>query len=127
MATATREEALYWCVNMDCDFKKPVYNPPGGWMWAENPDKSLVLIPVFTLTDVGNDITFDEVEKFRLTIPKFLNQQEAEKWVSYNKADVGKEGTLPPPGWYFVKDKEEKLWLYPVPANHDDTKNIQIN
>ena len=62
MADATRSEALNWCRDKMCDFKTPVYPPPSGWMWAESGD-ALVLAPIFTMTDQGDEISSVEAEQ----------------------------------------------------------------
>ena len=56
---ATREQAIDWCKAKMCDFKTPVYPPPEGWMWADSGDR-LVLSPIFTTTDQGDEITSAE-------------------------------------------------------------------
>ncbi len=60
MTDATRQEAINWCRTNMCDFRNPVYPPPSGWMWAESGD-ALVLAPIFTMTDQGEEITSVEV------------------------------------------------------------------
>lgn len=60
MSDYTREEAIQWCRENMADFYTPVYPPPSGWMWAESGE-SLVLSPIFTMTDQGDEITSVEV------------------------------------------------------------------
>lgn len=60
MSDYTREEAINWCIEHMADFVTPVYPPPEGWMWAESGDQ-LVLAPIFTMTDQGDEITAAEV------------------------------------------------------------------
>jgi len=50
-----------------CDFKTPVYPPPSGWMWAESGD-ALVLAPIFTMTDQGDEISSVEAEQVIATL-----------------------------------------------------------
>lgn len=59
MADATRDEALNWCRQQACDFRTPVFPPPQGWMWADSGE-ALVLTPIFTMTDQGDEITTAE-------------------------------------------------------------------
>jgi len=46
---ATRKEAIDWCLEKGADFITPVFPPPKGWIWAEDPD-GLCLTPIFTNT-----------------------------------------------------------------------------
>ena len=57
---AARQDAIKWIREKMCDFKNPVYPPPSGWMWAESGD-ALVLAPIFTMTDQGEEICSVEV------------------------------------------------------------------
>lgn len=61
MKDLTRKQALQWCHDQQCNFIDPVFPPPGGWMWADGDD-GLILTPVFTITDQGEEITREEVE-----------------------------------------------------------------
>ena len=56
MADLTRHQAIEWCKNNFCDFKTPVFPPPNGWAWVESGE-SIVLVPIFTITDQGEAIT----------------------------------------------------------------------
>ena len=60
MSDLTREQAIDWCLENWADFKTPVYPPPSGWMWSESGE-ALVLAPIFTITDQGEDITTADV------------------------------------------------------------------
>lgn len=57
---ATRQEAIQWCIDNMADFRVPVFPPPEGWLWAESGNQ-LVLSPIFTMTDQGDEITAAEV------------------------------------------------------------------
>jgi hypothetical protein len=59
MKDATRQEAIQWCINNKCDFLSPVFPPPEGWQWAKS--EGLCLTPIFTITDQGDEIEFQEV------------------------------------------------------------------
>lgn len=61
MGDKTRVQVIQWCKENNCDFKTPVYPPPQGWMWADL-NSAFVLMPIFTLTDQGDEITKAEVE-----------------------------------------------------------------
>lgn len=61
MSDYTREQAIQWCKDNGCNFSEPVFPPPSGWMWAETSSSSLVLEPIFTMTDQGGAITRDDV------------------------------------------------------------------
>lgn len=60
MSDLTRTEAIQWCKDNQCNFRTPVFPPPEGWMWAES-EFDLVLEPIFTVTDQGDEITRTEV------------------------------------------------------------------
>lgn len=60
MTNKTRKEAIAWCIENKCDFIHPIYPPPNGWFWSQLGE-TLVLCPIFTITDQGDEITFDEV------------------------------------------------------------------
>ena len=62
MSDATRVQAIQWCKDNNCDFKKPVFPPPDGWLWAAQGDH-LTLDPIFTMTDQGDELTLQEVQK----------------------------------------------------------------
>lgn len=64
MKDASREEAILWCIENNCDFYTPVFPPPNGWAWAENSGNGIVLSAIFTNTVDYVDITFDEVLNF---------------------------------------------------------------
>lgn len=57
---ATREQVIQWCIAKGCNFVDPVFPAPRGWMWANGPS-SLVLTPIFTMTDQGDEVTAGEV------------------------------------------------------------------
>lgn len=61
MTDFTREQAIEWCREMQCDFDTAVFPPPRGWMWGETDTSGLVLTPIFTMTDQGDDITKGEI------------------------------------------------------------------
>ncbi|SER37790.1 MULTISPECIES: DNA-directed RNA polymerase subunit alpha C-terminal domain-containing protein [Pseudomonas] len=58
---ATRAEAIQWCKDNKCDFVKPVFPPPSGWMWGEG-NNGICLTAIFTLTGDCRDITREDVE-----------------------------------------------------------------
>ena len=60
MKDATRQEAIQWCKDNMADFHTPVFPSPEGWLWAESGNQ-LVLQPIFTMTDQGDEITAAEV------------------------------------------------------------------
>lgn len=60
MKDLTRQEAIQWCRDNMADFYTPVFPPPEGWAWCE-AGESLVLQPIFTITDQGDEITSAEV------------------------------------------------------------------
>lgn len=60
MKDATRQEAIQWCRDKMADFHTPVFPTPEGWLWAESGNQ-LVLQPIFTMTDQGDEITAAEV------------------------------------------------------------------
>lgn len=60
MQDLTRSEAVQWCRDNMADFHAPVFPPPEGWAWAESGNQ-LVLQPIFTITDQGDEITAAEV------------------------------------------------------------------
>lgn len=60
MQDLTRKEAIQWCKDNMADFRTPVFPPPEGWLWAESGEQ-LVLQPIFTITDQGDEITAAEV------------------------------------------------------------------
>ena len=67
MKDATRQEAIQWCIDNQCNFLSPVFPPPEGWLWARmNCDHSLCLQPLFTMTDQGDEIEFKEVYPDRI-------------------------------------------------------------
>lgn len=59
-ADATRAAAVKWCLDNGCNFRDPVYPPPTGWAWAKSGE-ALVLVPIFTMTHQGEEITSVEV------------------------------------------------------------------
>ena len=63
MTDFTREQAIEWCREMQCDFEAAVipHSPPSGWMWGETGTDELILVPIFTMTDQGGAITKGEI------------------------------------------------------------------
>lgn len=60
MSDLTRGEAINWCREKMADFRDPVFPPPSGWAWAQS-GAQLVLTPIFTITDQGDEITAIDV------------------------------------------------------------------
>lgn len=68
MKDATRAQAIQWCKLKRCDFDTPVFPPPNGWAWAESGTR-LCLSPIFTITDQGEEITLEEVQRAQQDSP----------------------------------------------------------
>lgn len=60
MTDATRQEAIQWAIDNKCDFQTSVWPSPNGWLWAQF-NGGLVLSPIFTMTDQGEDLGLQEV------------------------------------------------------------------
>lgn len=132
MATANMEDVLYWCVNMGCDFKEPVFPPPGGWMWAEGSNDDLILVPVFTVPDEDTkfsngrfhydfakykgEVLKEVVDEFRKTLPTFYTQDQAQAWMDKHHEEVTAGTIMPPSGWVIV-NKDNERCLQSVPSN----------
>lgn len=125
MAAATRQEALEWCIENNADFQTAILPAPGGWMWAEEKD-ALVLVAVFTLVEPNHDITKNDVEDYRKTMPAYVSEEEARIWVEQTNLTLDTiPNTIPPRGWHYAKTSTSHYFLAPI-ASHVGPTPIEL-